>query len=136
MGNEVGYEVILEKPYSEALEFLEEALKTEGFGILTRLDVQDLLKEKLDVDFRQFAILGACNPSIAYKAISADPRVALMMPCKITVEADPGGGSIIRFANPAMMVGFAGEAGKPVVEQASSEADNRIKKVIDVLEAF
>ena len=128
--------MILEKSYSEALELVERALKTEWFGILTQLDVQDLLKIKLDVDYRSFTILGACNPSIAFKAISGDPRVALMMPCKITIEAEPDGGSIIRFGNPAMMVGFAEEAGKPVVKEAASEVDFKIKKVIEVLKVL
>ena len=136
MQEEVSYEVILEKTYSETLELVEKALKTEGFGILTQLDVQDLLKKKLDVDYRSFTILGACNPSIAFKAISGDPQVALMMPCKITVEAEPGGGSIIRFVNPAMMVGFAEEAGKPVVKEAASEVVIKIKKVIEVMKAL
>jgi uncharacterized protein (DUF302 family) len=133
---DVGYEVNLEKPYSEAIELLEETLKIEGFGILTRLDVQDLLKEKLDVDFRQFTILGACNPPLAYKAISADPRVALMMPCKVTVEEAPGGGSVIRIVNPDLMVGFVQEEGNAVVEEAASEVDAKIKKVIETLKAL
>ncbi|MCJ7623470.1 MAG: DUF302 domain-containing protein [Anaerolineaceae bacterium] len=136
MGNEVGYEVILDKPFSDALVLLEGALKTEGFGILTRLDVQDLLKQKLNVDFRPFAILGACNPPLAYKAISGDPRTALMMPCKITVEAGPGDGSTIRFANPAMMIGFSEEAGKAVITEAASEVDNKIMKVVEALRGF
>ena len=104
MTEEIGFEVKLNQTYDDALEMVEAALKKEGFGVLTRIDVKATLKEKLDEDFRPYAILGACNPPLAFRALSTDAGVGLMLPCNITVEANEEGGSLIRLANPAMMV--------------------------------
>ena len=87
MKSEPCYQITLSAGFDEAIEIISGALKKEGFGILTRVDVHKTLKEKLDVDFRPYVILGACNPSLAYQALSADPKVGLMMPCNVTVEA-------------------------------------------------
>ena len=104
MSQEIGFEVHLDEPYEEALEKVIVALKAEGFGVLTRIDVRATMKEKLGEDFRPYAILGACNPPLAFRALTTDPVVGLMLPCNVTVESDPQGGSMVRIANPEMMM--------------------------------
>jgi hypothetical protein len=96
----LGMEVKLDVPFDVALARTREALKTEGFGVLTEVDLQAAFREKLGRAFRPYVILGACNPALAHTAVSADPEVGLLLPCNVTVEADadgrvggPGGGS-------------------------------------------
>ena len=72
--------------FSEAVNRVTEALKREGFGILTEIDVKETLRKKLDVDFRQYKILGACNPPFAYKALQAEPKIGTMLPCNVIVQ--------------------------------------------------
>src|SRR3990172_3789466 len=72
--------------FSEAVNGVTEALKREGFGILTEIDVKETLRKKLDVDFRQYKILGACNPPFAYKALQAEPKIGTMLPCNVIVQ--------------------------------------------------
>jgi len=94
---EMAYDVRLDTSYDESLERVINALKEEGFGVLTRIDVHDTFKEKLGVEFRKYAILGACNPPLAHKALSARPDAGLMLPCNVVVEEvgrmlnNPGG---------------------------------------------
>ncbi|MGQ1909964.1 DUF302 domain-containing protein [Marinifilum sp. RC60d5] len=77
--------------FNEAIELITKALQTEGFGILTEIDVKSTLKEKLDVDFKNYRILGACNPTFAYKAFQVEDKIGIMMPCNVTViEQDNG----------------------------------------------
>jgi uncharacterized protein (DUF302 family) len=104
MAQEIGFEIRLDSPYDEAVERVIAALKEQGFGVLTRIDVRATLQEKLGEDFRPYVILGACNPPLAHRALSQDAVVGLMLPCNVTVEAVPGGGSIARIANPEMMM--------------------------------
>ncbi len=89
------------------------ALKEEGFGVLTRIDVRATLKEKLGEDFRPYVILGACNPPLAHRALSQDAVAGLLLPCNVTVEEDPAGGSIARIANPEMMMTVGDTAREP-----------------------
>jgi uncharacterized protein (DUF302 family) len=79
--SELGFKSKLELPYEEALVKVTDALKAEGFGVLTSIDVRDTMKKKLDVDFRKYSILGVCNPSLAYKALSTRIDVGLLLPC-------------------------------------------------------
>ena len=77
--------------FDEAVSRVTRALKEEGFGILTEIDIKDTLKKKLDVDFRNYRILGACNPPFAYKALQAEDKVGMMLPCNVIVQETPNG---------------------------------------------
>jgi uncharacterized protein (DUF302 family) len=133
MSQEIGFEVHLDEPYEGALDKVILALKAEGFGVLTRIDVRATMKEKLGEDFRPYAILGACNPPLAYRALTTDPVVGLMLPCNVTVESDPGGGSMVRIANPEMMmtVGML-EQNQELVDVAST-ARAKLERVAESL---
>jgi uncharacterized protein (DUF302 family) len=100
----IGFEIKLNQPYLSSLNKVTAALKNEGFGVLTEIDVQSTLKEKLGESFRQYTILGACNPPLAHKALSHDGVVGLLLPCNVTVEADGETRSIIRIINPEVMM--------------------------------
>ena len=90
----------LEMSFEEAVAAVTETLKTEGFGVLTEIDVQATLKEKLDVEFRKYLILGACNPSFAHQALECEARIGLMLPCNVIVHESPGGGVEIAAIDP------------------------------------
>jgi uncharacterized protein (DUF302 family) len=135
MKGKTGFEVRISQDYDTAIEMVTEVLKAEGFGILTRIDVKETLKKKIDVDFRPYAILGACNPPLAHQALESDAKVGLMLPCNVTVEAAEGGGSIVRFANPGLMVQFVEEPDLPGLQAAADGATARIKRAAQALEA-
>lgn len=128
-------DVRLDAPYDEAIERVTEALKEQGFGILTRIDVKDTLKHKIDVDFRPYAILGACNPKLAHRALSARPEVGLLLPCNVTVEASGDGGSMVRIADPDVMMGVGGFEGDSTVAAVAEEARGLLAKAVEKLSA-
>jgi uncharacterized protein (DUF302 family) len=117
--SEMAYEVTIDAPYAEALPRVIEALKEEGFGVLTRIDVHDAFKEKLGVEFRNYSILGACNPPLAHKALSNRPDAGLMLPCNVIVE-EREGGTLVRIVDPAAMMQAGGLAGDPVLQEAAA----------------
>lgn len=129
MSEEIGFEVQMDCTYEEAMEKVIERLKAHGFGVLTRIDVKDTLKEKLGVDFRPYTILGACNPPLAHRALSQDPVVGLMLPCNVTVEANPAGGSMVRIANPEAMMQVGYLEKDEVIREVAAEARKRLEKV-------
>lgn len=110
MDQPLGFEVSLNQPYEQAIDTVIAALKTQGFGVLTRIDVRATLKEKLGVDMRPYIILGACNPPLAHQALETDPLIGLLLPCNVTVEAAPAGGSLVRLTDPGAMVNFSEKA--------------------------
>ncbi len=133
MSQEIGFEVKLGLPYEEAVEKVVAALKAEGFGVLTRIDVRATLKEKLGEDFRPYIILGACNPPLAHRALSQDPVVGLMLPCNVTVEEDPFGGCIARIANPEMMLTVGSLQDNPALLEVAQQAKTRLERVAAAL---
>jgi uncharacterized protein (DUF302 family) len=133
MGDEFGFEVSLQLPYEAALEKVTAALKVEGFGVLTRIDVKATMKEKLGADFRPYAILGACNPPLAYQSLSADSWVGLMLPCNVTVESRELGGSLVRIANPEMMMQAGRLEGNEILRGVAAEARARLERVAGAL---
>lgn len=130
---QIAMEVRLDVPYDDALERVAEALKEQGFGVLTRIDVKETLKAKLDVDFRPYAILGACNPKLANRALAARPEVGLLLPCNVTVEAGADGGAIVRIADPGVMMGVGGFENDPEVVAVAEEARELLTKVASTL---
>jgi uncharacterized protein (DUF302 family) len=131
--SEMAFEVTVKAPIAEAVDRVIDALKTEGFGVLTRIDVHDTLKAKLDVDFRNYSILGACNPPLAHKALSNRPDAGLMLPCNVIVE-EVGDGTLVRIVDPAAMMQAGGLAGDPVMEEVGGEAGARLRRVADALQ--
>ncbi|MBI5403142.1 MAG: DUF302 domain-containing protein [Ignavibacteriae bacterium] len=99
---EYGITKTIDLPYEQAIEKVTEELKKEGFGVLTTIDVKDTLKKKLDVDFRKYIILGACNPPFAYEALQAEEMVGLLMPCNVVIfEKD--GKTVVSAFNPQII---------------------------------
>lgn len=118
----LGFEAHLDEPFEAALERVTRALKDQGFGILSQIDVKEALKEKLDVDFRDYVILGACNPKLAHQALSARPDVGLLLPCNVTLEAEPTGGVIVRIVDPQMMLETGGLDAEPAIADVAEQA--------------
>lgn len=131
----IAFEVVLDAPYEKAIELVTAALKAEGFGVLTRIDVRATLKEKLDVDFRPYAILGACNPPLAHRALLHDAEVGLMLPCNVTVEAAPAGGAIVRIGDPDVFLQVGGFADDEELRVIASEARARLQRAATALAA-
>lgn len=129
---EMAFEVNMALPFDEAQAMVIEALKAEGFGVLTRIDVHDTFKAKLDVDFKKYAILGACNPPLAHKALSNRPDAGLMLPCNVIVEAVDGG-TLVRIVDPAAMMAAGGLEGDPAMQEVGAEAGARLKRVAESL---
>ncbi len=121
----------LDLPYEQAVERVIAALKNEGFGVLTEIDVKATLKEKLGADFRKYVILGACNPSLAYQALSTDLDVGLLLPCNVTVYEDSGE-SVVQILNPVWMLGAVESTELAPIAQ---EARARLQRVIEALSA-
>jgi uncharacterized protein (DUF302 family) len=113
----------------EALDRVADALKANGFGVLTKIDVQDTLKKKIDVDFRPYVILGACNPKLAHKALQNEPSIGLLLPCNVVVqEAD--GGALVSFADPKAMFELVPDA---PIEDVATEARRLLENARDQL---
>ena len=130
---EIGFEIKLNQPYLSSLNKVTAALKNEGFGVLTQIDVQSTLKEKLGETFRQYAILGACNPPLAHQALSHDGVVGLLLPCNVTVEADGETRSIIRIINPEVMMAVGELHNDDVIRKIALEARSRLERVAQSL---
>jgi len=133
MSESLAFEVHLNSTYDEALDQVATALKTEGFGILTKVDVRGTMKEKLRQEFRPYAILGTCNPPLAYRALSHDGRAGLLLPCNVTVEADPKGGALIRIGDPFVLLSVGGLDSDPVLKEIATEAREKLRRAADAL---
>ena len=123
------FRVELNLPYEQAIQKVTEALKEEGFGILTTVDVKNTLKEKLGADFRKYAILGACNPKLAYQALNTELEVGLLLPCTVIVYEEKDG-SVVSIADPIVMLGTLG---KPDLEPLAREVQARLQRVVEAL---
>ena len=132
MDNSFAFQVVLDQPYAKALELVSAALKEEGFGVLTQIDVKKTLKEKMDLDFEPYAILGACNPPLAHRALASDPRVGLLLPCNITVR-EVKGRSEVSIINPDAMLATEFLAQNPDIRQVAEEAKTRLLRVAAAL---
>ena len=128
---EFAYRVELDVPYEQAVEKVTAALKEEGFGVLTEIDVQATIKKKLDADFRKYVILGACNPPLAHRALTTELEIGLMLPCNVLVDDDDGG-SVVSIVDPLSMLGVVES---PDLEPVAEEARRRLKRVAEALKA-
>jgi uncharacterized protein (DUF302 family) len=128
-----GMRTHLDLPYETAIEKVTAALKAEGFGVLTQIDVQATLKQKLDVDFRRYIILGACNPHLAHRAFTTELEIGLLLPCNVIVyEDEPGAGTVVSIINPIMMLDIGIN---PSLASVGEEAAVRLGRVLDALQA-
>jgi len=134
MSSEIGFEVHLNLPYDQSVEKVVAALKAEGFGVLTRIDVKATMKEKLGADFRSYVILGACNPPLAHRALSANSEVGLMLPCNVTVEELPDESSLVRIVNPIMMMTIGKLGLDSTVVEVAQTAFRKLENVARSLE--
>lgn len=124
--NEIGISVKLNANFESALARVIEALKVEGFGVLTEIDVKEIMKKKLDVDFAPYKILGACNPSLAHRALTLDPQVGLLLPCNVTVRQLEDGTSEVSLVDPVVMLGVITHPG---LKEVAGEARARFERV-------
>ena len=126
-----GFETtLLDTNYDDAVRRVTDELKKEGFGILTEIDVRATLEKKLDVDFRRYMILGACNPNLAHRALEIEPQIGLLLPCNVVVQEAPTGAVIVSIADPRAMFALVDNS---AVAPVAEEADERLRRVIDAL---
>jgi uncharacterized protein (DUF302 family) len=128
MTEPLGFEVALNESFQDALARTREALKAEGFGVLTEVDLQRTFQEKLGQAFPPYVMLGACNPALAYRALSTAPEVGLLLPCNVTVEGRPGG-SLVRLVNPGLLLAAGRLADQPQVVEIAADARARLERV-------
>lgn len=121
---------IVEYSFDEALQKVADELKKEGFGVLTEIDVKETLKKKIDVDFRNYKILGACNPSFAHKALSAEENIGVLLPCNFIVQENLDGKTQISSVNPTVSMQ---NVQNPNLEPIAKEVTEKLTRVMDNL---
>lgn len=125
-----GFGTRLDLPYEEAVPRVKEALKAEGFGVLTEIDVRKTMREKLGAEMEPYLILGACNPPLAHRALEQEPDIGLLLPCNVVVRADTTG-SRVDIADPQAMLGIVGNT---TIKAVADEAKQRLQRVIAALD--
>jgi uncharacterized protein (DUF302 family) len=128
--SQLGFNVRLHTDYETALQRVTAALKAEGFGVLTEIDVRQTMKNKLDVEFRPYKILGACNPPLAHRALMAAPEVGLLLPCNVTVSQEGENDIQVSIVDPLVMLGVVTH---PELEQVAQEARQKLERVANSL---
>jgi uncharacterized protein (DUF302 family) len=129
----LGMSVYLEMDFATAVDTVTAELKKEGFGVLTEIDVKTTLKQKINVDFRPYKILGACNPPLAHKALSAAPEVGMLLPCNVTVAEEEDGRILINFLDPEIMLSIMND--NPAIAEVAQDAKARLARVAAALAA-
>jgi uncharacterized protein (DUF302 family) len=125
-----GFTKALNIPYGKVVELTREALKKEGFGVLTEIDVQEKMKEKLGLDMRKYIILGACHPPNAYQAILAEENIGLMLPCNVIVY-EKGGKTVLSVIRPTVAMQMVDNVG---IQKVSEEVEEMLQKAFDAVE--
>ena len=119
------------KPFAETVTRVRDALKSQGFGVLTDIDVQATMREKLGEEMEDYLILGACNPPLAHRALSADRHIGMLLPCNVVVRTEEGQ-TVVEALDPQSMVAVAGE---PELQPVADEAASRLRAALDSLAA-
>lgn len=127
----LGMSIVLKTDFENAEAQITEALKAEGFGVLTEIDVKATLKTKIDVDFRPYKILGACNPKLAHRALSANGEVGLLLPCNVTVSQVGDNEIQVSIIDPIMMMQVVEH---PDLEEIANEAREKLERAINSLQ--
>lgn len=131
MDSQYGFGTTVHMPYDEVIPRVKEALKTEGFGVLTEIDVRQTLREKLGAEMEPYLILGACNPILAHRALEVEPEIGLLLPCNIVVRAVEEG-SRVEIADPQAMLGIVGN---DRLDAIAEEAKQRLQRALTTLES-
>jgi uncharacterized protein (DUF302 family) len=126
----IGIERQTQLSYDQALALLPELLKSEGFGIITEIDIQDTLKKKIGVDFRRYRILGACNPKFAYEALSHDLAIGVLLPCNVAVYEGDDGRAVVRAVDPMQTMA---KYDSPAVAALAEKVRERLQAVLQKL---
>ena len=126
---QIGIRKTVKGSYDQVLAKIPEALKAEGFGVLTRIDVKQTLKEKIGVDFRRYQILGACNPKYAHQALTMDPSIGALLPCSIAVWEEDGGAVTVNAVDPMQTIAAA----DPKLQPIAAEVRTKLAKVLESL---
>ena len=126
-----GFKTTVNAPVDEAEARVREALKGEGFGVLTEIDIKSAFKEKLDVDFKRYRILGACSPPLAHQALSEEDDIGLLLPCNVVVyEGEEEGTSVVAALDPVLQLGVSG---REDLGDLANDVQARLKRVIDAV---
>ncbi len=124
-----GFSKTVDLPYAEAVEKTRDALKEEGFGVLCEIDIKGKLKEKLGVDFRNYVILGACNPPLAYETLQQEINIGLLLPCNVIVYEE-NGRTVVSAVDAAKMLSVVDN---PKLESTAGKVNEKLRRVIDSL---
>jgi len=125
-----GFSIRVSGSMDSVIEKVTEALKTEGFGVLTEIDVKATLKKKLDVDRKPYMILGACNPQLAHQAINAEPDIGLLLPCNVVVREEDDGSITVAFMDPSAVLELVDE---PAIHDLAVQVKSKLEKVCNLL---